>query len=78
MSLSAAFHSCSFLTLNFSRASCSPGPSLPDLCDVALLLLDTGFQRFLNEGIKNGEAGLKQLLSKTGMSRVLFYYFSSS
>ena len=70
-SLSVAFLSWSFLTLNFSRASCSPGPLLPDLCDVASLLLNAGLWRFLNEQIKNGEAGLKQLL-KMGMPQVFF------
>jgi hypothetical protein len=70
--LYASFFSSSFLALSFKHAPCSPGPSLSNLHDMALLLFNAGFQRLLNGGMKNGEAELKQLLSKTGMSHFIF------
>jgi len=56
-----------FLTLSFSCASCLLSPSLPNLCDVALLLLEVGFWRLLKARIKSVELAPKQLLSKTGL-----------
>ena len=55
-----------FLALSFSCASRLLCPSLPNPCDVALLLLEVGFQQLLKAGIKSVELAPKQLLSKTG------------
>ena len=44
---SVSFLSCFFLTLTHSL-----GPSLPNLCDVALLLLKVDFGQLLKVGLK--------------------------
>ena len=63
---SVSFFSSSLLALSFLRASRSSGPLLPNPLNMASLLLEVGFQRLLNMGMKSVELALKQLLSKTG------------
>jgi hypothetical protein len=66
LSSSVSFFSSSFLALSFSHTSRSSSPLLPNPLNVALLLLEVGFQRLLKVGMKSVELVSKQLLLKTG------------